>query len=186
MEWIRIPGGHLPAGEWHPAQDIPDLWWAATPLARSNLPFVALPLPHAATLAHALGARVPTSAEWQWMASGGVRRFPWGDRPPGPGEANLRDLGPGTVMGVRSCPTGRTPEGLWEVAGNVWEWTAAPWRRDRVALLRGGSYNSLTQYAECTHANDVPAGLSSLGIGIRPVRNTPPGPPTLSSIGADS
>ncbi|GGV50252.1 hypothetical protein GCM10010245_79030 [Streptomyces spectabilis] len=41
-------------------------------------------------------------------------------------------------------------------------------------LLRGGSYHSLAPYAACAHANDAPPGLHSPGIGIRPVRDTPP------------
>lgn len=178
VEWIRISGGPVAAGEWHPAQEVGTLWWAATPLAVAGMPVTGLALPHAAQLAHQLGARIPTSAEWEWMASGAVRRFPWGDHAPKRGHANLRGLGPGLPTPVRAHAAGRTPDGLWDVGGNVWEWTTAPWRRDRVALLRGGSYNSLAQYAECAHANDVPPGISSPGIGLRPVRDTAPTSPS--------
>ncbi|MFD7551460.1 formylglycine-generating enzyme family protein [Streptomyces sp. NPDC059816] len=116
----------------------------------------------AAQLSAVLGGRLPNSAEWEWMASrGGYRRFPWGDAEPAPGTANLRSFGPGRATAVTTHPAGRTPEGLWDVGGNVWEWTTAPWRRDRIALLRGGSYHSLVQYASCAHANDVPGHLAS-------------------------
>ncbi|WP_246150118.1 formylglycine-generating enzyme family protein [Streptomyces qinzhouensis] len=169
--WIRISGGTGPAGEWHPAQTVPDLWWAAAPLAREGMPVTGLALLEAAQLSAEMGGRLPTSAEWEWMASrGGHRRFPWGDTEPVPGTANLRGFGPCRATPVTAHPAGRTPEGLWDVGGNVWEWTTAPWRRDRIALLRGGSYHSLVQYACCAHANDVPGHLSSPGIGIRPVR----------------
>ncbi|MFB8085016.1 formylglycine-generating enzyme family protein [Streptomyces sp. NPDC055992] len=178
MEWIRISGGSVPAGEWHPAQEVATLWWASTPLAVAGLPVTGLTLPQAAQLAHRVGARIATSAEWEWMASGTVRRFPWGDQVPGPGHANLRGLDSGRPTPVRSHADGRTPDGLWDVGGNVWEWTTAPWRRDRIALLRGGSYNSPSQYAECAHANDIPPGICSPGIGLRPVRNTAPTPAT--------
>ncbi|MGY3056243.1 formylglycine-generating enzyme required for sulfatase activity [Streptomyces sp. TE3672] len=178
VEWIRISGGQVPDGEWHPSQEVAHLWWAATPLCVDGLPVTGLALVHAAQLAHMLGARVATSAEWEWMAAGGTRRFPWGQQVPGPGHANLRGFGPGRPTQVRAHPAGRTPDGIWDVAGNVWEWASAPWRRDRVALLRGGSYNSLVQYAECAHANDIPPNISSPGIGLRPVRDTAPTPPT--------
>ncbi|WP_323379745.1 formylglycine-generating enzyme family protein [Streptomyces alkaliphilus] len=178
MEWILLSGGRVPAGEWHPAREVATLWWAATPLTIAGVPITGLTLPHAAQLAHRLGARMPTSVEWEWMASGAVRRFPWGNDTPGRDHANLRGLGPGHPTPVRTHPAGRTPDGLWDVGGNVWEWTTAPWRRDRVALLRGGSYHSLAQYAECAHANDVPPGIASPGIGLRPVRDTGPTPPT--------
>ncbi|MFD7853396.1 formylglycine-generating enzyme family protein [Streptomyces microflavus] len=181
MAWIRISGGPVPAGEWHPAQEVVTLWWASTPLAVAGMPVTGLTLPEAAQLAHRLGARLPTSAEWEWMAAGAVRRFPWGDQMPGPGHANLRGLGAGRPTPVRSHKVGRTPDGLWDVGGNVWEWTTAPWRRDRIALLRGGSYNSLSQYAECAHANDVPPGIVSPGIGLRPVRDTAPTPATAGA-----
>ncbi|MGV2915258.1 formylglycine-generating enzyme family protein [Streptomyces alfalfae] len=171
VQWIRVSGGRAPAGEWHPAQDVPDLWWASAPLAEDGLPVTGLPPVAAAQLAALLGGRLPTSAEWEWMAGRGRRRFPWGDEPPEPGSANLRDFGPSCATPVTAHPAGRTAEGLWDVAGNVWEWTTAPWRRDRIALLRGGSYNSLIQYASCAHTNDVPGHLSSPGIGLRPVRH---------------
>ncbi|AQY20222.1 hypothetical protein T261_00797 [Streptomyces lydicus] len=182
MQWIRITGGDVPDGEWHPSQPVPTLWWSATPVAVDGLPVTGLPILQAAQLAMLLDGRLPTSAEWEWMAGRGRHRFPWGDQAPAPGVANLRGLGPGTTTPVHAHPDGRTPDGVWDVGGNVWEWTTAPWRADRVALLRGGSYHSLPQYASCAHANDVPPSLSSPGIGIRPVRSTPPPAP----IGAGS
>lgn len=169
-------GGRVPPGEWHPGRPVATLWWSATPLARGRMPITGLSLPHAARLAFEVGGRLPTSAEWEWMAGGGTRRFPWGNRAPERGYANLRGLGPGRVTPVRAHAAGRTPEGVWDAAGNVWEWTTAPWRRDRAALLHGGSHHSLIQYAACIHANDAPPGLCSPGIGIRAVRDTPPDP----------
>ncbi|MBC2879324.1 MULTISPECIES: formylglycine-generating enzyme family protein [Streptomyces] len=153
---------------------MPALWWSSTPLADRGLPLTGLSLPEAVALAAALGGRIPTGAEREWMASGGCRRYPWGDQEPDDARANLRGSGPGCCTGVHRHPAGRTPHGLWDVAGNVWEWTTAPGRRDGIALLRGGSYNSLTQYAACTHANDVLPDLRSAAIGIRIVRDTPP------------
>ncbi|MCB5908101.1 formylglycine-generating enzyme family protein [Streptomyces pinistramenti] len=174
MEWIRLPGGRVPAGEWHRAQPVAVLWWSATPLTADGLPLTGLRLDEAAELASELGGRIPTSAEWEWMAGGGSRRYPWGAAEPSAQHANLRASGPGHTTPVHAHPAGRTPQGLWDVAGNVWEWTTAPWRRDGIALLRGGSYHSLSQYAACAH--DAPPGLRSPGIGLRLVRDTPPAP----------
>ncbi|MEV0536761.1 SUMF1/EgtB/PvdO family nonheme iron enzyme [Kitasatospora sp. NPDC050463] len=171
-----MTGGHLPDREWHRAQSVPDLWWAETPLSRGGLPVTDLTLLQAMAFASALGGRLPASPEWEWMASAGRRRFPWGEHAPTARHANLRGMGPDRPTPVRSLPAGRTPEGLWDVAGNVWEWTLAPWRRDGAALLRGGSYHSLDQYASCAHANDVLPNLASPGIGLRLVRDTPPVP----------
>ncbi|MDT0307649.1 SUMF1/EgtB/PvdO family nonheme iron enzyme [Streptomyces sp. DSM 44917] len=177
VQWAFVPGGDLPAGEWHRAQTVAGLWWTDAPLTAGGYPLTGLTLDQATEMAARLGGRIPTSAEWEWMAGAGLRRFPWGDERPTASRSNLRGLGPGRPNRVRRLAAGRTPHGLWDVAGNVWEWTRAPGRRDGIALLRGGSYNSLPQYASCSYANDVLPDLTSPGIGVRLVRDTPPPAP---------
>lgn len=136
-----------------------------------DLPITGLGWHEAHALASSLDARLPTAAEWERMAAGpDGRRYPWGEEEWTPQHANLRASGYGCVLPVGQYPLGATPDGLLDVAGNVWEWTADRLPGDG-AIVLGGSYNSVPRYAECGYRNDVPAGLASPGIGLRLVRD---------------
>jgi sulfatase modifying factor 1 len=180
--WLEIPGGILPASRWRPAVLVPNLSWAVASVtvaaARSigliaggdpGLPLTGLDWRAAQAVAAALGGRLPASAEWEWMAGQGRRRYPWGEEDPTPAHANLRGLGPGTVTPTGCFPDGTTPEGLADVAGNVWEWTSTTVPGGG-AVVRGGSYNSISLYARCAFTSEIPAATVSPGIGLRVVR----------------
>jgi formylglycine-generating enzyme len=181
--WIPVAGGLLPASRWASAVVVPDLWWWPSPVTRGqarsagldmgagedDLPVTGLTRPQASELAAALGGRLPTTGEWGWMAGGGQRRYPWGDTAPTSRHANLRDLGPGRATAVGRYPDGASPDGLLDVAGNVWEWTATS-VPGCGAVIRGGSYQSLTLYARCAFSNEIPDSVQSPGIGLRIVR----------------
>ncbi|WP_326550191.1 formylglycine-generating enzyme family protein [Micromonospora sp. NBC_01813] len=134
------------------------------------LPAASLTWGQAARAAAQLGGRLPTSQEWEWMAGSGVRRYPWGDDEPGTGllRANVRGVGPDGPTPVAAYPHGATPAGIFDVAGNVWEWTSTVVPGGYV--VRGGSYRALALYARCGYGNEVPASLASPGIGVRVVR----------------
>jgi iron(II)-dependent oxidoreductase len=72
------------------------------------------------------GRRLPTEAEWELAAAGGLdgrkRRFPWGEGPRSPDQANLDWRAMGCVD-VAACPAGDSPFGCRQMTGNVWEWT---------------------------------------------------------------
>lgn len=184
LRWVPILGGTCRFGDSACPAVVGDLLVAVTPLtyrhlnrageaADADLPITGLGHAEASRLAELVGGRLPTSVEWEWLA-GGLRRrpHPWGEQPWAPHLARLRGPaveyeGPGPVGGYLA---GATPQGLLDVAGNVWEWTAS-----RVMgggyVIRGGSYASKPLYGRSTFLNAVHAERRSPGIGVRPVRS---------------
>ena len=100
-------------GRFTPAQ--PD--WAKLPVGCVN---------HYQARAYAqwAGKRLPTEAEWEYAAGGKEgRTYPWGDDEPDETRANYGSRFGGRKP-VGSFPAGRTPEGVFDLAGNIGEWCA--------------------------------------------------------------
>ena len=130
--------------------------------------------------------RLPTEQEWEWAAGGKrdetekervlkVRKYPWGYEPtPTTKHANYGQI-EGATTAVGSYPDGATPEGLYDMAGNVWEWMGNLYRKDKNwKSLRGGSWYGESEDLACS-ARDVDyPGDGYDVIGFRVVRPSLP------------
>jgi formylglycine-generating enzyme required for sulfatase activity len=93
--------------------------------------------------------RLPTEEEWEWAASGGKREYPWGPEKPDDTRANYGEK-VGHTTPVSAYPAGATPEGLMDMAGNVWEWMENPHPKYKEArALRGGSWDNSSGILRC-------------------------------------
>lgn len=130
---------------------------------QADLPATHLSWNLANEFAQWMGFRLPTEAEWVRAFRGDDRRvFPWGDEYPDDTFAAFEEGGVEcNVQPVTALPKGQSPYGVYNMAGNVYEYVADWYNVEYYGQLRDGVRNPVAREAHV---------LPSFDQAMRPLR----------------
>ncbi len=146
------------------------------------------------------GKTLPTEAEWEYAATRGKRSFPWGEGAVNGKRANYCDLNcpaPWSdfreddhykrIAPVGSYPLGNTPDGIADMAGNLWEMTRTihnsgkiiKYQKDKkysremqnqYIVIKGGSYGSKAEHLKSNVRRPSHVTFRSSHVGFRCIK----------------
>jgi len=126
------------------------------------------------------GKQLPTETQWEFAARGKEnRKYPWGNADPDSNRCNYGDY-----LGMPSIVTmhkeGATPEGVCDMAGNVYEWTVselssytasgkpgAAMGTAPLRVVRGGGWYSKETELRCAHRKGIFPEAQLTTVGFR-------------------
>ena len=141
----------------HPAPK----YWGAEKFSGPQQPVIGVTWEDANAYAAWAGKQLPTEAQWEFAARGREnRKYPWGNQEPDPMRANYgENLAMPSIVSMHE--DGATPDGILDLAGNVYEWLLDPYlpydlerRKKREdtprRVVRGGSWQSPPAELRCS------------------------------------
>lgn len=159
------------------------LYWTDSRFNKPRLPVIGVTWYDAVAYARWAGKRLPTEAEWEKAARGGLeaKRFPWGD------ELDKEYANFYTSITSEVATYKPNNFGLYDMAGNVWEWTSDWYDKDyyrksplinptgpesgRYRVIKGGAFTTGAATLECGHRYYYPPQASFYFIGFRCVKD---------------
>ena len=129
------------------------------------------------------GKRLPAEAQWEYAAlAGGRATYSWGEGAP----SSSRCTQPQTNRPEKVASFGPNPWGLFDMTGNVWEWTADRYAPDYYSIspdtdppgpevgqyrvIRGGGWYSTAQQLRIKNRHWFEPNFSEVSIGFRCVK----------------
>ncbi len=131
--------------------------------------------------------RLPTEAEWEYAARAGSKTAFWWGRETGKNNANCSDCGGGPRMTQPVASYRANPLGLYDTAGNVWEWTEDCYDEESYTkfdsypnavrggascyrVVRGGAWDMMSSGIQSSFRYSVEPGNRANNLGFRVVR----------------
>ena len=168
---------------------LPEFWGSSRfncSLDYPDHPVVGISWIDAMKYAQWVGKRLPTEAEWEYAARGGLQynEYPWGNQI----DSTMANYGKKYKTSLKVGTFKPNGFGLYDMSGNVWEWTSDYYGNDyysvspdkdpkgpppgRFNVIRGGSWHSGGMCQRTYYRNGLPTSWVDFAVGFRCVKDS--------------